>query len=387
MRTFLASRLVIAFAIVAIAGPASFAQVALNEELGKQPSWKSPSEAEVRVQVLTWLDEINPPADIRQQVLALWPERQAAKSDAPSATVQQPSQEQGPERGTSPQLLQRLVASFAIADARSLEIADLCSNPHDLFATPEFAWLSDTTAPAFVRMNLRLWLGKWLAQSKMYEEALAQIGDLKPADVIDPGSLLFYQSVCHHWMLHKTAGLEAISQLLEQRKAIPRRYEQMAELMQADLNALEDDSLDHISRRMNDVTRRLDFAHAGKRVRGVEDGIIASLDKLIKQMEDQANSSSSSSDGSEPQDDDGQGGQGNPRGIQSTNPASQSRVARGTGPGEVTNKKIGSHSGWGDLPPKEQEKAMQEIGKEFPSHYRDIIEQYFRKLATDEEEK
>jgi hypothetical protein len=385
MKTFLAPRFVLVLAIVALAGSASFAQVALNEELGKQASWKAPTEAEVRVQVLAWLDEINPPADVRQQVLALWPEASAAKSNAAAATG--PTKQEQSERSASPLLLQRLVATFALTDARSREIADLCSNPHDLFATPEFAWLSDTTAPAFVRLNLRLWLGKWLAQSKMYEEALAQISDVKPADVVDPGSLLFYQSVCQHWMLHKTAGLEAISQLLEQRTAIPRRYEQMAELMQADLTALEDDSLDHISRRMNDVTRRLDFAHAGKRVRGVEDGIIASLDKLIKQMEDQANSSSSSSDGSQPQDENGPGGEGNPQGIRSTNPASQSRVARGTGPGEVTNKKIGNHNGWGDLPPKEQEKAMQEIGKEFPSHYRDIIEQYFRKLATDEEEK
>ena len=61
--------------------------------------------------------------------------------------------------------------------------------------------------------------------------------------------------------------------------------------MQNDLNELEDDSLDHISRRMNDVMPRLDFGHAGKKVRGVEDGIVASLDKLIKEMEDMANAS------------------------------------------------------------------------------------------------
>jgi len=46
-------------------------------------------------------------------------------------------------------------------------------------------------------------------------------------------------------------------------------------------------------------------------------------------------------------------------------------------PGEVTKKNIGSKSGWGDLPPKEREEAMQQIGRDFPSHYRDAIEQYF----------
>ena len=57
----------------------------------------------------------------------------------------------------------------------------------------------------------------------------------------------------------------------------------------------------------------------------------------------------------------------------------------GKGPGNVTKKDIGSESGWGDLPPKEREEAMQQIGRDFPSHYRDVIEQYFRPLAAEEE--
>ena len=55
----------------------------------------------------------------------------------------------------------------------------------------------------------------------------------------------------------------------------------------------------------------------------------------------------------------------------------------GKGPGEVTKKNIGSESGWGNLPPKEREQAMQQIGRDFPSHYRDVIEQYFRRLAAE----
>ena len=49
----------------------------------------------------------------------------------------------------------------------------------------------------------------------------------------------------------------------------------------------------------------------------------------------------------------------------------------------MTKKNIGSGSGWGDLPPKEREEAMQQIGRDFPSHYRDVIEQYFRRLAAE----
>ena len=53
----------------------------------------------------------------------------------------------------------------------------------------------------------------------------------------------------------------------------------------------------------------------------------------------------------------------------------------GKGAGQVTKKKIGQSAGWGDLPPKEREQAMQEISREFPAHYREVIEAYFRELA------
>jgi hypothetical protein len=49
----------------------------------------------------------------------------------------------------------------------------------------------------------------------------------------------------------------------------------------------------------------------------------------------------------------------------------------------VDKKPVGNGDGWGNLPPKEREEALQQIGQEYPAHYRDMIEQYFRKLATE----
>jgi len=358
-------------ALVYLSGSPVSAQVALDDEFAKEPSWKSPTSADVRAQVLAWLDERKPEDSIRKQAEALW------SSDVPA-----------------PQLLEQSIKTIALVDGPSKELVDLCAKAHGTAKTPEFTWLTDEKTPAFVRNNLRLWLGKWLAQERLYDEALAQVKDLQPADVVDPATLLFYQSVCYHWMLHKAEGLASIAKLLEQRKTIPRRYEQVANLMQSDLVDLEDDSLDHISRRMNDVTRRLDLGHAGKQVRTVEDGIVASLDKLLKEMQDRANQMSQMQmrqQRQRQQDQDGDPRQrriaGDPDNIRSLNPADISRAARAHGAGEVQSKNIGEKSGWGDLPPKEREEAMQQIGKEFPSHYRDIIEQYFRKLASEEEEK
>jgi hypothetical protein len=137
--------------------------------------------------------------------------------------------------------------------------------------------------------------------------------------------------------------------------------------MQDDLQGLEDDTLDHIARRMEDIHRRLDLGRAGPKVRQQQDGVIRSLDKMIKKLEDEQKQCS-----------------GAPNGIQSNTPAKDSRIATGKGPGEVTKKNIGSESGWGNLPPKQREEAMQQIGRDFPSHYRDVIEQYFRRLASEE---
>ncbi len=76
------------------------------------------------------------------------------------------------------------------------------------------------------------------------------------------------------------------------------------------------------------------------------------------------------------------GGAGN---IRSSSPAPDSRILGGKGPGQVDKKPLGAGSGWGDLPPKQRQEALQQIGKDYPAHYRDLIEQYFRKLASEGE--
>ncbi len=70
--------------------------------------------------------------------------------------------------------------------------------------------------------------------------------------------------------------------------------------------------------------------------------------------------------------------------MRSSRPAPDSKLIGGKGPGEVAKKAIGDKDGWGNLPPKQRDEAMQQIGREFPSHYRDVIEQYFRKLAGED---
>lgn len=322
-----------------------------DADFTKQPTWAPPTTKAVRAEVLKWLDASKIDAPKRESIeKTLWPE---------SAAAQAPSD-----------LLDQVVKTIAQVEPRSKELLDICSKPHELKPLPAFPWLADSKTPAIVRNNLRLWYGRWLAEEKQYDEALDQLSGLKTTDVVDPASLLFYQGVANHWLLKKQPGLQAIGKLLERKNEIPRRYAQLASLMQTDLSGLKDESLDHIDRRMHDVENRLDQAHAGKKVRKEEDGIIASLDKLIEQKEKQQ------------QEQDGAGASAG--GMRSNSPMPDSMLPTGLhAKGEVARKNIGTHSGWGDLKPKERAEALQDIGEEFPSHYRAVIEQYFRRAASD----
>jgi len=263
-------------------------------------------------------------------------------------------------------------ADFALADSQAQELVTFCAEPHKSLAAPKFDWLNDQKQSAFFRSNLRLLLGRWLSQQRLYDEAEVQLSGLEPADVVDPASLLFYQSVSYHYLLNKEAGLKNLGRLMERQQELPKRYQTMARMMQGDLTALKDESLDHISRRMDDIKRRLDLGRTGKKVRGEEDGVIASLDKMIDQIEKQQQQQQQQQQSSSRN--------------RSVRPADQSLPMQGKGPGEVANKNIGNRSGWGELPAKERDEALQPVGKEFPSHYRDIIEQYFRKLAAEDAE-
>jgi hypothetical protein len=316
------------------------------------PTIRAPAVAEAREQATAWLESISADEGVRAEAARLW---DALPAEADAAAT-----------------LDAVAATCALGDPRAAKLVAHCATHRTDLELPDMAWLSDEQTPAFERYNLRLLYGRWLAHERLFDEALTALEGIQPADVVDPASLLFFQGVACHTLSRKEPGLSALRMLLDETGDAPPRYTAVATLMRADLEGLEPDSLNHISRQMGDVERRLDLGHAGPRIIKVEDDIIAALDKLIEELEQQQQSSSSSSSS---------GGT-----IRSRSPAQRSQILTGKGPGDVEHRDIGSGDGWGDLPEKEREEAIQQIGKDFPSHYREAIEQYFRALAGGEEE-
>jgi hypothetical protein len=314
----------------------------------KAPTWHPPQVSDVRIQVVAWLQQNVADAALRSRALT----RVNGIGD----------------QATGSELLDRLAEIFAAVDPKVAQFVEMCAHPRSRMVLPTFAWMTDSKTAPLVAANMRLYYGRWLVQGQWFEEALEQLAGLKAAEVVAPAELLFYQGVTYHRMLNKEEGLKVINQLLDGAESSPRRYVAIAYLMQADLNSLEEETLDHIARRMEDVQRRLDLGRAGPKVRKVEDGVVESLDKMIKKIEDEQNKQS----------------QGQSNSLQSRSPAKDSTPMGGKAPGDVAKKDFGHKSGWGDLPPKEREEALQQMGRDFPPHYRDAIEEYFRNLAADE---
>jgi hypothetical protein len=319
-------------------------------EIEFQATWQPTDYDSVREAVAKWQVEAELDEDAANDLKKLWPR-------------------EAPAEATGAALLDRVAQSIAMAYPGAADLVHRCGAAYKGPAPPEAAWLATPEIPDFARNNLRLYYARWLAQYGLYDEVLEQIADLQPADVVDPASLLFYQMAAYHQLVQPEEARTALVRLMEHEDALPRRFQQVAQLIQRDLSALEDESLDHIARRMRDVRRRLDYGRAGEKVQAVEKGVLDSLDKKIDDLEkqQQQQQSAASSGGS----------------SQSSKPMEDSRPAELKAPMQVDRREIGSQSGWGDLPPKEREQALQQIGREFPAHYRELIEDYFRELASE----
>jgi hypothetical protein len=270
----------------------------------------------------------------------------------------------------SADMLDRIAVCLAEVDDRAADLIAFCARANHPASLPDFSWLANSETPPLVRYNMRLYYARWLAQNGYDDEALAWTDGLTPADVVAPEALLFYRAIASHRLVQADRADATLAELLQRSEELPTRYQKLSALMQQDLAGLEDESLDHIARRMADVRRRLTLGRAGKTVQGVENGVVESLDKLIKQLEEQAQQQQCQS--------------GSAGGPPSGTPMQDSRLAELKAPGRVDTRDIGHRADWGDMPDKEREQALQDVGREFPSHYREVIEEYFRRLAAEE---
>jgi hypothetical protein len=331
---------ILVLGITGILAPTAFGQLTF------EPTWQRPAYDDVRAQVFSWIDQIPAKTEVKQEARTLWPAHPLRELNGPM-------------------LLDLLIETTALLDEPTAKLVRECNEELRRPVPPDATWIDDSELPRFVKSNLHLYMARWLSQHTMYDAALDAMANLETIDVVDPATLLFYRMVAYHQLVEPDRSRAALVELMEHEELLPQRYRQVAEMIRQDLSGLKDESLDHVSRRMNDVRRRLELGQAGKTVQVVEKGVVDSLDKMIKQLEEQRQQQMMGGSGS----------------AQSSTPMQDSQLPELKAPGRVDPRDIGHQSGWGDLPPKEREEALQQIGREYPAHYRQLIEQYFRDLA------
>lgn len=328
-----------------VIGPARFA----SPEDARPLALIAPPPADVvRMRTLEWVAQRIPDDKPRlEEIARLW-----APTDEPLVAGQ---------------LFDLAIRSFCLADPATRTFVQSCALQRPALSAPEAGILENPASGPFYPANLGLYFGRYLVQRQMFEEALSVLEKIPVTEVIDPAGLLFHKAVCQHRLLQKAEGLITIEQLLKATEGVPVRYSTLATLMQYDLEALQDNSLDEISRKMSDVERRLNLGRTGQKVQKKEDEIIATLDEIIKKIEDQQGGGGG-----------GAGGQSN----QSSSPASDSVIKGTTAPGKVDPKKLDKIGEWGDLPPRMRAKAKNDIARQFGAHYGAAIDEYTKKAAS-----
>ncbi len=359
-----------------------------GSDFGRDASWDYPTAKQLKSELDVWVAEYDLDAAITAQISDLWESDldpsvdetrpdEARPDEARRETNQAASDTLAAREMDRHELSMRVLRTIRLVEPESIPFVDACFTAQSdvgRFSVPGTVLLQNQSTPAIVRDNLRLLIGGWLADHQLYDEALVQLDPIDLGNVADPAKLLFYTAASHYRLRNRERGLEAVNKLLERSGDIPRRYDTVAQLMQSDLKALKADSLDEVSRIMTSITVRLGHGRAGKRVRGEEDDVVRKLDKMIEELEKKR------------QQQQQQQGQDSKGGKQSSRPMQNSNPAGGKGPGNVDPKRIADDIDWGNLPAKEREEALQRLGTEFPSHYREVIEEYFRRLARKEAE-
>jgi len=262
-------------------------------------------------------------------------------------------------------------AAKALADARD----QTAPAPTELPAILKAGKKAD-----FLRDNLTLAWAKALSNKRIYEEALDALKTVKPETVVDPASYFFHRAVAEHALMLKKEADESIGRLLDDVVDAPERYKMVAALMAFDMLTWRDKDLGWISRKMDNIQRRLDLARGGKTTQKMQKEVVARLDEIIKELENQKKNGQCNGGGC-PKG--GEGGQDNPNTKNSGNPL-QDSVGNGQGgPGLVDQKKVKELAEvWGKLPEKERAKALVELTRNLSPKHRDQIETYFKQITA-----
>jgi hypothetical protein len=315
-----------------------------------------------------------------------------SRADSPSLRKQVESLLDKAGDGDPVERLQHWVQLFALVDPRGTEIAawkivggipglayknerrgEESHKLEDSWVTSAHGknLVTDPGLPNSVRATVATWLALGLVQVGLFDEAKELLYIFPPEASPTPEVVYYSRAITEYQLGNGKEAREASQWLLDRAGVIPARYQLVARMIVAETSKWESSPLRQASQWMGDVARRLEFGRNDAQLVPLQDRILETLDRLIEEASRKQKKAQVASQGS----------------TRSVSPAEESLPLAGKGAGEAPRRPLGGPAKWGDLPPKDREEALQMIYREFPPHYRQAIEQYFRRLAEDSENK
>jgi hypothetical protein len=184
-------------------------------------------------------------------------------------------------------LLDKVTETICLGSPDAKKLLDEARDPKSPAPTEVPALVKDRKLNPFFRANLALAYAKALSNRRIYEEALESLEGVKPEQVVDPATMLFHKAVAEHSLMKAQEASNTIVRLLDDVTDAPERYKMVAALMVFDMMTWKDKDLGAIARKMDNVERRLDLSRGGPKTQKIQKEIVARLDELIKEKENQ----------------------------------------------------------------------------------------------------
>jgi len=281
------------------------------------------------------------------------------------------------------QLPQFIQSSLAVLSPKFKEALDLVDKDQSAKALDVFLDLAKSDDP-YLSVGATSLAATTLIEQEQFDRARQLLeGAIKAHTpltryTLSPDQFEFMLGYCQVHGLDYDDALSTLVDFLRRYPQAPDRLRVTATQIVTELSRRIPGKLGDVHDLMNVARRGLSHGQADDDVIKRQGEAVALLDKLIKEAEDQEKSNG------------GGGGEGGKSGSPNTPNQPSGGAKQSVLPGGqeretvLRQSKASPGETWGKMPPKQREEILQSIQKQFPSRYRDLLEQYYKQLAKDQ---
>jgi len=203
------------------------------------------------------------------------------------------------------------------------------------------------------------------------------------AHCLSADEMKFLQGYCLYHTYQDDAASTALQEFQESFAAAPPALRAAARAMQQDLQQPRARNLDTVAHLMADAGLWLTEGDAGLEVQSRQRKALMILEELIRSAEQQQQQQQQQQQSQQNQ---GQGQQSAQSTQRPASPAQESMLRGGqAGEGQLHGApRAAPGEMWGRMRPHERAEIMQVLQQNFPSRYRELVEQYYSELAKEQ---